>query len=988
MRTRAPALIGRGPELGEIAQALENAKRSAGSAVFITGEPGVGKTRLAAEAVGRAVDARMVVLRGRASTTGPAVPFRPLTEALLSLARAGDAELTARLGPYRSVLGRLIPDWADDNTGTGDSSLIVLAEAVLRLTSLAGQDKGCLLVIDDLHDADVETLAVLEYLAGNLLSQPVVVMVTIRSEPSEALDLAHAASRRGEGLLLPLESLDLAQVRRVVASCLGAEDKKLSEEVAARLFADSAGNPLMIEELLHSMVSAGELVNSSDGWRFAGRVRGGLPPTLIQVITQRAGRLGAQAVQLLSIGAVLGRRFPLPVVQRISELDDHSLFAHLQSAVAAQLLVADERGRDWYAFQHPLTAEALLAGLNPADRVSLSARAADAVTELHPELPGEWCHLVASLRLAAGDRWGSAALYAEAGRRALAGGAPGSAIVVLDNAVRFLAEDAAGPEGTEDSAAGSGHEEEYRDLLETLLFALAEAGQFDRATKVAEELRPIGAGRDQARQIGLHVRLAWAAQVAGRWAEGAEQVAAARKMLPAQPSEQESVAVDAVDAYLTMTGPVPDRVRRSEELGRRAVVGAERAEQPSTACQALYAVGFVVRERDMAESDECFRRMLDIAAGHDLTSWRNYALVGLGGNAWLSEADPSVLETARAEALRTGGISLAHNAGAVLGLHSVLCGDFVRATERLDSCFADASRMKLVAITRYVLMARAALAGHRGDREGMRTACAQLLQNGGAQSPEAPLAQGLAQVFCSLLEEDRDAARADLDGIVADQAKQQSTFYLAGPNGLKVLLDALDGGVSWAEHGQIAISPAGLMRWNRQFVLLAEAVLLGREGRAAEARTVMAKAALAAGPFTTARHLGLRLVAPAAIEHGWGDPSNWLREAESHFHRVDVTAVASACRSLLRRSGESVQQRRAGTDRVPERLRKVGVTLREYEVFGLLVHRLGNKALAARLHISPRTVEKHVASLLVKTALTDRTALAEYAAELLADSEL
>jgi DNA-binding CsgD family transcriptional regulator len=979
MRTRAPVLIGRGPELGEIAQALENAKRSMGTTVFITGEPGVGKTRLAAEAVGRAIDARMVVLRGRASTTGPAVPFRPLTEALLSLARAGDAELTARLGPYRSVLGRLIPDWADDNTGTGDSSLVVLAEAVLRLTSLAGQDKGCLLVIDDLHDADVETLAVLEYLAGNLVSQPVVVMVTVRSEPSDALDLAYAASRRGEGLLLPLESLDIAQVRRVVASCLGAEDKKLSEEVAARLFADSAGNPLMIEELLHSMVSAGELVNSSDGWRFAGQVRRGLPPTLVQVITQRAGRLGAQGVQLLSIGAVLGRRFPLSVVQRISELDDHSLFAHLQSAVAAQLLAPDERGRDWYAFQHPLTAEALLAGLNPADRVALSERAADAVTELHPELPGEWCHLVASLRLAAGDRWGAAGLYAEAGRRALAGGAPGSAIVVLDNAVRFLADA---------TDSDDGHEEEYRDLLETLLFALAEAGQFDRATKVAEELRPIGAGRDHVRQISLHVRLAWAAQVAGRWAEGAEQVAAARRMLPALPSEQESVAVDAVDAYLTMTGPVPDRVRRSEELGRRAVVGAERAEQPSTACQALYAVGFVVRERDMAESDECFRRMLDIAAEHDLTSWRNYALVGLGGNAWLSEADPSVLETARAEALRTGGISLAHNAGAVLGLHSVLCGDFVRATERLDSCFADATRMKLVAITRYVLMARAALAGHRADREGMRTACAQLLQNGGAQSPEAPLAQGLAQVFCSLLEEDLDAARTELDAIVTAQAKQQSTFYLAGPNGLKLLLDALGGGVDWAEHGRIATSPAGLMRWNRQFVLLAEAVLLGREGRVAEARTSMTKAALAAAPFTTARHLGLRLVAPAAIEHGWGEPSNWLREAESHFHRVDVTAVASACRSLLRRSGESVQQRRAGTDRVPERLRKVGVTLREYEVFGLLVHRLGNKALAARLHISPRTVEKHVASLLVKTALHDRAALSDYAAELHSDSEI
>jgi AAA ATPase domain len=112
MRTRAPALVGRATEIEEIERALQDAGRSSGSAVFVTGEPGIGKTRLAAEAVGRALDAGLVVLRGRGSTTGPAVPFRALTEALLSLARTGGHELVERLGPYRSVLGRLIPDWA------------------------------------------------------------------------------------------------------------------------------------------------------------------------------------------------------------------------------------------------------------------------------------------------------------------------------------------------------------------------------------------------------------------------------------------------------------------------------------------------------------------------------------------------------------------------------------------------------------------------------------------------------------------------------------------------------------------------------------------------------------------------------------------------------------------------------------------------------------------------------------------------------------
>ncbi|GAA4303491.1 hypothetical protein GCM10023148_58140 [Actinokineospora soli] len=77
-----------------------------------------------------------------------------------------------------------------------------------------------------------------------------------------------------------------------------------------------------------------------------------------------------------------------------------------------------------------------------------------------------------------------------------------------------------------------------------------------------------------------------------------------------------------------------------------------------------------------------------------------------------------------------------------------------------------------------------------------------------------------------------------------------------------------------------------------------------------------------------------------------------------------------------------MRQRRAGTDLVPARLRAVGVTIREYEVFELLPERLGNKDLAGRLHISPRTVEKHVASLIMKTGSADRAELVEFARRL------
>src|SRR5690349_2150596 len=113
MRTRASILVGRETELRAVENALSAARSGRGQAVFLVGEAGIGKSRLAMEAENLAFTAGMRLLRGRGSAIGPTVPFRPLTEALMSLLRSGDVPEAAALGPYRPVLGRLVPDWSD-----------------------------------------------------------------------------------------------------------------------------------------------------------------------------------------------------------------------------------------------------------------------------------------------------------------------------------------------------------------------------------------------------------------------------------------------------------------------------------------------------------------------------------------------------------------------------------------------------------------------------------------------------------------------------------------------------------------------------------------------------------------------------------------------------------------------------------------------------------------------------------------------------------
>ncbi|CAM5498693.1 hypothetical protein SHIRM173S_11511 [Streptomyces hirsutus] len=185
----------------------------------------------------------------------------------------------------------------------------------------------------------------------------------------------------------------------------------------------------------------------------------------------------------------------------------------------------------------------------------------------------------------------------------------------------------------------------------------------------------------------------------------------------------------------------------------------------------------------------------------------------------------------------------------------------------------------------------------------------------------------------------------------------------------------LSGDAGRARHEEITATAMARMRWNRQFVLLADAVLLGREGAGPRAAAAVESALTVAQPYPLARHLGLRLIADAGHRDGWGDPVGWLRRAEHYFHERDVAAVTGACRAGLRRLGAPVHQHRSGTGQIPEKLRAQGVTVREFDVFRLLAERLSNKDIADRLFISPRTAEKHIASLIAKTGSANRADL-------------
>jgi DNA-binding CsgD family transcriptional regulator/tetratricopeptide (TPR) repeat protein len=960
LRLATPDIVGRDGELAFLRAALAETRHGRGSAVFVVGEPGLGKTRLVREVARVADAAGQTVLRGRA--TSRSAQFRPLTEALSALLRHRGVPQTPELAPYLPALSRLVPEWRAHRLPGADDSVVVLAEAVLRLLRWLGTGHGCLLALDDLHEADADTLAVVDYLADNLAGEPVVLVGTTRPDPGPAIDLVRAARRRGVAAATELSHLDDAQVRLLVAGCLGLDAGHPSVAALTRLVDDGEGNPFYVEELLAELVGRGALARRSTSIT-ASRDRRGVPPAVLASVTARVARLGPAGPAVLRAAAMFGQRFPAPLARAVAGVEDRVLVDVLRAAVDARLVDVDDDG---YAFRHALTVDALRERLLPQERAALAAGAARAIETAHPDLPGEWCLTAGELWELAGDTGRAAELLGRAGRRAVADGGLRTAIALLERGLDLLAD------------GGSTLRADRVAILEALLDALVAAGQVVRATELGARF---DVDAEPEVQAMVHLRLARAATAAGQWTVGSRELDLARKLMDHGGDPADTAPVDVVAAQLAFTDPEPGRLAQAEELAGRALAGATATGLPEIACEALEVLGTCARVRDLDEAESLFRRALDIADRHALVVWRIRLLFHLGAQTGIRTGDPAGLVEARAAADAAGALVTALDIVSEMAVVQLIRGEYAAAERGARESEETARRLRLGELRVIALGLRVCVSAHQGKRAEAAALFTAFERHGGADSDIASAVWGFGLVFCSLLEEDRPRALSECARAVAAEESRppQYVSYAHGPG---LFLAVLDGSAGRPEVGAVRDSATGKARWNDQFVSLAEAVLVARDGHTDDAVAAVARFEAAAEPFPLAHHLGLRLIAEVALDGGWGEPARWLRAAEVYFHALPAPRVVAAIRVLLRKAGMPVRQRRRGADGVPVSLRLAGVTVREYEVLKLVADRLTNREISERLFVSRRTVDTHVANLLAKLGRPDRVALAHHAREL------
>jgi predicted ATPase len=243
-----PIVVGRTAETARLHAALAAAADGAGSLVFLSGEPGVGKSRLTRELAVGARAAGMGAVAGRAVAAGHNTPYRPLTEALAQALRYRRLPDDAELRPWLPALAALLPLGVGPD-GHGDESAVVRGEAVVHLLHRLAEPAGLLVVLEDLHWADPDTLAIVEYLGDNLADSRVLCVATIRTEPrTAAAELLDRLASRGATLAVPLTRLGRDDVAAMIRACA----PEAPSSVIERVLAAAEGVPFLVEELLAS----------------------------------------------------------------------------------------------------------------------------------------------------------------------------------------------------------------------------------------------------------------------------------------------------------------------------------------------------------------------------------------------------------------------------------------------------------------------------------------------------------------------------------------------------------------------------------------------------------------------------------------------------------------------------------------------------------------------------------------------------------------
>ncbi|MBV9602906.1 MAG: AAA family ATPase [Chloroflexi bacterium] len=458
--------VGRVEELARIASAAAAARRT-GGVVLITADAGGGKSTLLARAAAELTAEGWTVVAGHCPETDAVPPGWPWAEALRDLA------VHAPPGVHAAVVGPLLDSAAQPPSADASTARFMLHQSVIGWLRAAATNRPLALVLDDLHNADAETLSLLEAVCSELQGYPALLLAAHRpAETSTALEKTLAVLARCSPCRLGLSGLADAEAAMLVSSrCGGPADP----HIVATLVERTGGNPFYLRESAELLASEGALVAVSE-----------VPEGVRDVLRRRLSRLPPPAVAVLRLAAVVGRDADVEIVVDAADTDEDGVVDGLEVAVMAGLLTEPAPGR--VRFVHALVRDTVYTDLTELRRARMHARVASALRRRHPDDVTALAHHYA--------RAGSAETAPSAVEYGIRAAELADRRYSYDNAVGLLSQAA---DACERLAGPAAEVTERRvDLLGRLLRAQVRAGRIGdarltrlRAVQVAES-----AGRD------------------------------------------------------------------------------------------------------------------------------------------------------------------------------------------------------------------------------------------------------------------------------------------------------------------------------------------------------------------------------------------------------------------------------------------------------------------------------------------------------------
>ena len=438
----SPVFVGRSEELRQLDNTLAAVQDDAGRCVLVSGEAGIGKSRLIAEIRTRAIGSGFTTLSGRCFEQDRSFPYAPLIDMLRPFfAQGAISGRLAALGPLAAEFAKLLPELAPHLSVSQSAPPLDpgvekgrLFEALSSLFLHQVEAGPLLLIVEDLHWSDQASLELLLYLVRRIAEKPILLLLSSRGADAHPglVELLTGLDREPIAQEIRLQPLSQAEVAQLLKSILG-QPQQLSAEFVEAIYTLTEGNPFFAEEICTSLIASGDIYYVDGQWRRKPLSQIYIPDSVQRLVQQRLGQISQAARQLIDLAAVSGRSFDFDVSQALTGHSNRELLALVKELMAAQLVV--EESADRFAFRHALTREALYGQLLVRERQILHGQLAQAIEQIHAD--SLEAHLEAlAYHTYEAARWQKALDYAQrAGEKALALDAPHAAVVQFTRAI-------------------------------------------------------------------------------------------------------------------------------------------------------------------------------------------------------------------------------------------------------------------------------------------------------------------------------------------------------------------------------------------------------------------------------------------------------------------------------------------------------------------------------------------------------------------------